>query len=129
MSRDALQTILSNLTQNALRYSEATEVTITATADKIVFSDNGKGVPPKSLPYLFERFYRVDKSRSRETGGLGLGLAIVKEIAEQQGWQIRAEPGHPGLVFSLLLGSTLDKNNARRKDPHHFYPVRRYATS
>ncbi|HEU5122152.1 MAG TPA: HAMP domain-containing sensor histidine kinase [Candidatus Saccharimonadales bacterium] len=98
-----LQRIFTNLIQNALRYSEATEITISATTHHITFSDNGKGVPPKSLPYLFERFYRVDKSRSRSTGGLGLGLAIVRELAEGQGWHMRAENAHPGLTFILTL--------------------------
>lgn len=98
-SPDALQKILTNLTQNTLRYSEATELTITADKHHLTFSDNGKGVPAESLPYLFERFYRVDKSRNRTTGGLGLGLAIVRELAEQQGWHIRAEHATPGITF------------------------------
>jgi two-component system sensor histidine kinase BaeS len=104
-SRDALQKILTNLIQNTLRYSQATEVTIEAGTDSIFFSDNGKGVPAESLPYLFERFYRVDKSRNRETGGLGLGLAIVRELAENQGWTITAAAGHPGLEFVIKLGT------------------------
>jgi signal transduction histidine kinase len=102
-NRGALQQILTNLMQNTLRYSQATELTITAATHALTFSDNGKGVPAESLPYLFERFYRVDKSRSRTTGGLGLGLAIVKELTEQQGWHIRTEQAHPGLTFVLAL--------------------------
>ena len=102
-NRDALQGILTNLMQNALRYSEATELTVAATAQQLTFSDNGKGVPSESLPYLFERFYRVDKSRNRKTGGLGLGLAIVREMAEGQGWHIHAEHAHPGITFALTL--------------------------
>ncbi|GCE27625.1 hypothetical protein KDA_31090 [Dictyobacter alpinus] len=101
----ALQQILTNLMQNTLRYSQATEVTIEATAHKLLFSDNGKGVPAKSLPYLFERFYRVDQSRSRTTGGLGLGLAIVRELVESQGWAISAVAGHPGLTFVLKINA------------------------
>jgi signal transduction histidine kinase len=102
-NRDVLQRILTNFIQNTLRYSGATELTIAATARQLTFSDNGKGVPAESLPYLFERFYRVDKSRNRATGGLGLGLAIVQELAEQQGWHIHAEPAHPGIAFVLTL--------------------------
>jgi signal transduction histidine kinase len=102
-NRGALQQIFTNLMQNALRYSQATELTIAANDHQLTFSDNGKGVPSESLPYLFERFYRVDKSRTRETGGLGLGLAIVKELAEQQGWQIQAKQAHPGVSFILAL--------------------------
>ncbi len=104
-NRGALQQILTNLLQNTLRYSGATKLTIEATAHTFLFSDNGKGVPTESLPYLFERFYRVDSSRNRTTGGLGLGLAIVKEIAEQQGWHIRAKAAHPGLGFILTFGN------------------------
>lgn len=104
-NRGALQQILTNLMQNTLRYSEATELTIVATAHTLTFSDNGKGVPSESLPYVFERFYRVDKSRSRHTGGLGLGLAIVRELAEGQGWTITATAGHPGLTFMVKLNA------------------------
>lgn len=103
-NRGALQQILTNLIQNTLHYSKATELTIAATAHTLIFSDNGKGVPSESLPYLFERFYRVDKSRNQNTGGLGLGLAIVRELAEGQGWHIRAENAHPGLTFILTFG-------------------------
>lgn len=102
-SDDAVQRIMTNLIQNTLRYSGASELTISADTGRIVFSDNGKGVPAASLPHLFERFYRADKSRSRSTGGLGLGLAIVKELTEQQGWQIRASAANPGLAFVITL--------------------------
>jgi signal transduction histidine kinase len=102
-NRGALDRILTNLMQNALRYSGATELKITATAQELIFSDNGKGVPPDSLPYLFERFYRIDTSRSRASGGLGLGLAIVKEFAGQQGWHIQARPAAPGIAFVITL--------------------------
>jgi len=102
-NRSVLEQILTNLTQNTLRHSDATELTVSATARTLTYSDNGKGVPSESLPFLFERFYRVDKSRSRATGGLGLGLAIVKEIAEQQGWHIHAKHAHPGITFVLSL--------------------------
>lgn len=102
-NRSALQKILTNFMQNTLRYSEATELTISADEHSLTFSDNGKGVSSKNLPHLFERFYRVDKSRSRKTGGLGLGLAIVRELVEQQGWHIHAEHAHPGLSFVLTM--------------------------
>lgn len=99
----ALQRILTNLIQNTLRYSEATELTIEVAPHKLLFTDNGKGVSAENLPYLFERFYRVDKSRNKSTGGLGLGLAIVRELVERQGWRIRAEAAHPGITFAITL--------------------------
>lgn len=101
-----LHRIMTNLVQNALRYSEADEIVIKAGEGKLTFSDNGKGVPTESLPYLFERFYRVDRSRNRATGGLGLGLAIVKELAESQGWTVTAKDGRPGLKFTISLADT-----------------------
>ena len=70
------------------------------------FADNGQGVPIDHLPHLFERFYRVDKGRSRKLGGTGLGLAIVKNIAVQYGGTATAEmtPGG-GLTVSIVIES------------------------
>jgi signal transduction histidine kinase len=98
-NRQALERILVNLLQNSLRYAHATTITISAGKGYIRVCDNGRGVPAESLPHLFERFYRVDSSRSRETGGLGLGLSIVQELAERQGWRIHAEDNQPGLAI------------------------------
>jgi two-component system phosphate regulon sensor histidine kinase PhoR len=66
--------------------------------------DRGIGIPPKDLPRVFERFYRVDRARSRELGGTGLGLAIVKHIALAHGGTVRAqsEPG-AGSDFTIEL--------------------------
>jgi signal transduction histidine kinase len=86
--RFELQTLLNNLIENALRYTDAggaVELTVAATGPaefQITVSDNGIGIPTESLPLIFNRFYRVDKSRSRSSGGSGLGLSIVKAIAE-----------------------------------------------
>ncbi len=82
-----LEQAVTNLLDNALKYSPEDDV-VTVRADQsaeelvISVSDNGPGIDPEHLPRLFERFYRVDKARSRKLGGTGLGLAIVKHIAQ-----------------------------------------------
>ncbi len=78
-----MQQHLRNLTDNAIAYAgEGRKLTLggEGTGNKwhFIFQDNGQGVPPEHLARLFERFYRVDKGRSRKMGGTGLGLAIVK---------------------------------------------------
>jgi signal transduction histidine kinase len=96
-----LERLLGNLISNAIRYSGGTEVTLAYDGRTLTVRDNGRGIPAEALPDLFERFYRVDQSRSRATGGLGLGLAIVKEITEAHGWTIAAENADPGAVFII----------------------------
>lgn len=83
--------IMDNLIGNAFKYTDKGFVKITANDAGITVKDSGIGIPKKDLPYIFERFYRVDKSRNKETGGLGLGLAIVKELVEAHGWEIEVE--------------------------------------
>jgi two-component system, OmpR family, sensor histidine kinase BaeS len=96
--------IIINLTENTLRYAQASEISISAEEGELVFADNGVGISKLHLPYIFERFYRVEKSRSRETGGVGLGLAIVKEIVEAHGWRIGAEKSakQKGISFRII---------------------------
>lgn len=98
-----------NLLENAVKYSpENSEVKIDVmikNRDTVIrFSDNGIGIPAAHIPRLFERFYRVDKTRSRKLGGTGLGLAIVKHIAQIHGWRIdvHSRPGQ-GSVFSVII--------------------------
>ncbi|TMU84410.1 HAMP domain-containing histidine kinase [Bacillus sp. BHET2] len=92
-----LEQIIMNLLDNSLKYSKAsstTTVTIEQNeADKVVLTihDQGMGIPPDELPLVFNRLYRVEKSRSRELGGSGLGLAIVKELVEAHGGYISIE--------------------------------------
>jgi two-component system phosphate regulon sensor histidine kinase PhoR len=105
-SEDELRSAFSNLIGNAIRYTpESGEVAISwqRCGDQAVFAvrDNGIGIQPQHIPRLTERFYRVDRSRSRETGGTGLGLAIVKHVLNRhQGWlEVVSEPGR-GSTFS-----------------------------
>jgi signal transduction histidine kinase len=71
---------------------------------EITVSDTGPGIPAADLEHIFERFHRLDQSRSRDSGGAGLGLAIARAIVEAHGGQIRAEssPGH-GATFRVEL--------------------------
>jgi len=91
-----LEQAVVNLVDNAVKYSpegSAVEVALIEAADEIVISvrDQGQGVPREHLPRLFERFYRVDKARSRDLGGTGLGLAIVKHIAQVHGGSVSVD--------------------------------------
>jgi signal transduction histidine kinase len=93
---DGLRTeqIFLNLLDNAIRYTEQGTITISLRNLEgqkvlVVVEDTGIGIPEQDLPYIFERFYRVEKSRSREYGGTGLGLAIAKKLMELQGGTIR----------------------------------------
>jgi len=98
-----------NLIDNAVTYSEPGSTvlvrgTVAADAISIQVLDRGIGIPREHLPRLFERFYRVDKSRSRQLGGTGLGLAIVKHIAQVHGGTVavESEPGK-GSTFTITL--------------------------
>jgi two-component system phosphate regulon sensor histidine kinase PhoR len=105
-----LEQVLANLVDNAIKYGRA-EGTVTigghkTDADKIeIFvQDDGPGIPPESLDRIFERFYRVDKARSREQGGTGLGLSIVKHIVQNHGGKVwvKSEPGKGATFFFTL---------------------------
>jgi signal transduction histidine kinase len=88
-----LALLARNLVDNAIRYTPEggrVEVRVRVDGDHAVLSvsDTGIGIPQRDLPRIFERFYRVDRARSRETGGTGLGLAIVKHVAENHGGEV-----------------------------------------
>ena len=94
--RERLEQVIMNIVSNAIKYTpDGGRIAITAgSGGRHVYvrvSDNGIGIPEKDLPNLFERFYRVDKARSRESGGTGLGLSIAKEILAQHKGDIRIE--------------------------------------
>ncbi|WP_194840935.1 sensor histidine kinase [Filobacillus milosensis] len=86
--KDRLEQIFINLLANAVRYTEKGAVSVKVWQEDnkvhVIIEDTGIGIPKGELPYIFERFHRVEKSRSRELGGTGLGLAIVKQLVELQ---------------------------------------------
>ena len=93
---DHIAQVLANLLQNAIRYTPpAGEVSITAEASAtgvvVSVSNSGEGIPADDLPHVFERFYRVEKSRDRASGGAGIGLAIVKQLIELGGGRVGIE--------------------------------------
>ena len=105
-----LQSALSNLVSNAVRYTPQggrIDVQAFISADgnlNLQVKDTGPGIPPEHLPRLTERFYRVDRSRSRESGGTGLGLAIVKHVMQRHGGQLQiASIAGQGSCFNLIF--------------------------
>jgi two-component system phosphate regulon sensor histidine kinase PhoR len=105
-SRDELASAFGNLVSNAIRYTpEKGTVRLTwrraGEAAEFAVEDTGIGIPAEHIPRLTERFYRVDRGRSRETGGTGLGLAIVKHALSRHGsqLQVKSQPGQ-GSTFS-----------------------------
>jgi len=105
---DRLERVLTNLLDNAIKYSEGGTVVLSATGGegvvRISVADTGQGIEPELLPRLFERFYRVEKSRATRHGGAGLGLAICKELVETLGGtiEVRSLPGQ-GTTFTVTL--------------------------
>lgn len=106
---DKIGQVVVNLLSNAIKYTPDggnIDINIFETKESAVFSirDNGIGIPQEELPFIFERFYRADKSRNRKTGGSGLGLAIVKSIAQAHGGKVSVESQiNKGSCFELIL--------------------------
>jgi two-component system phosphate regulon sensor histidine kinase PhoR len=118
-----LQSALSNLVSNAIRYTPSgglVRVDAALVEGRLEFSvrDTGPGIAPEHLPRLTERFYRVDRSRSRETGGTGLGLAIVKHVVQRHGGELRIEstPG-AGSTFSIQFPAARVRNGGNGATP------------
>jgi two-component system phosphate regulon sensor histidine kinase PhoR len=106
---DYIERAISNLIDNAIKYTpEHGRIQVAASCDEdfvvVEVSDNGIGIPAADLSRVFERFYRVDRSRSREMGGTGLGLSIVKHVLQVHGGTIdvTSAPGQ-GSTFRMKL--------------------------
>jgi two-component system phosphate regulon sensor histidine kinase PhoR len=112
---DRLRQILENLVENAVKYTPAggrVDITTGPAAEgaELVVADDGPGIPAEHLPRIFERFYRVDKARSREIGGTGLGLSIVKHLAEGMGATVRVDSQlGRGTRFTVILPSARER--------------------
>jgi heavy metal sensor kinase len=130
---DRIKQLLLNLVSNGLKYtSPGGTVTISLSRDDahahVSVTDTGVGIPPEDLPHVFDRFYRVDKARSRAQGGTGLGLSIARWIAEAHGGQLRvtSQVGQ-GSTFTLslpLLPEQLSSEAARTTLLHVRRPLR-----
>lgn len=110
--KDKISQVLINLVSNALKYTQAggnvaVEVSDHGNESAVAVTDTGIGIPPEDLPYIFERFYRTDKSRNRLTGGSGIGLTIAKAIALAHRGSISVQSKlNEGSTFLLTLPKT-----------------------
>ncbi|GGE28204.1 cell wall metabolism sensor histidine kinase VicK [Streptococcus himalayensis] len=117
---DKMTQVIDNLLNNAIKYSpDGGKITVsmktTETQMIVSISDEGLGIPKADLPKIFDRFYRVDKARSREQGGTGLGLAIAKEIVKQHNGFIWAKSQYgEGSTFTIVL--PYDKDAVKEED-------------
>lgn len=111
MDLDRILQVMLNLLSNAIAHSPANSrillnITEEQNGIKIAISDQGEGIPPEQLPFVFDRFYRADSARSRRDGGMGLGLAIAKSLVEAHGGSIWAEskPGQGSTFIFTIPG-------------------------
>jgi len=105
---ELLQRMILNLLDNAVKYTPprgeiSVELLATNGDARLTVRDNGIGIPAKDQPHVFDRFYRVDKARSRALGGAGLGLSIARQIAEAHGGTVSVESDAGGSVFTVEL--------------------------
>jgi signal transduction histidine kinase len=108
---DDLYQIIFNLVENGIKYNlpgGTLTIRLNRLSDKAVLTvkDTGMGIPPEALDKIFDRFYRVDKARSRQSGGSGLGLAIVKDMVERNRGAIAVSSSHEpptGTIFTLVF--------------------------
>ncbi len=107
-NRSLMESVIGNLLSNAIEYSGGSTIEISQFVGsryiEINVADNGCGIDPQHLPHIFERFYRIDKGRSRRAGGTGLGLAIVKNATAWHGGSVSATlRSEGGMLFTVTL--------------------------
>jgi signal transduction histidine kinase len=119
-----LEQVLVNLLENALKHGNRPGLLVKIRAERrddavvIEVADNGPGIPYEDQEHIFERFYRVHKHRSRDTGGTGLGLSIVKNVVHAHGGTVtlRSDPGR-GATFTVSLPVRFDQPLANSPEP------------
>jgi signal transduction histidine kinase len=115
VDRERMGQVLTNLLDNAVRHARNVIVVAAEKATdgglRISVRDDGDGIPAESLPHVFERFYRLDSARDRESGGSGIGLAIAKALVGAHGGRITAESSGPGCgaTFTIILPGAAPK--------------------
>lgn len=119
VDNDHLREVVANLIENAIKYTLAGTVTVDVTGDEntieISIKDSGIGIPAEDIPHLFQKFYRVDNTDTREIGGTGLGLYLCRRLAEVMGGSIRVESAYKeGSTFILKL-PRLSSDDATRR--------------
>jgi signal transduction histidine kinase len=117
VDRSRIAQVLDNLLDNALRYApEGSTIHLNNSRlgafVQCSVADNGAGIPAEDLPHIFDRFYRVEKSRDRDSGGAGLGLAIAKSLVEAHGGsiEVKSEMGHGTRMIFQLPAVNLSEN-------------------
>ena len=114
-----VETALVNLIENAIKYSSAGAAVLVSARTvgpmlELVVRDHGIGIPPADRDRIFERFYRVDRARSRATGGTGLGLSIVRHVARNHGGDVSVESREgEGSTFVIQLPYTATEQTAK----------------
>lgn len=125
---DRLQQIVWNLVSNAIRFTPRggriqVRMERANSAMKIIVRDNGRGIKPEFLPFVFDRFSQEDSTSTRKMGGLGMGLAIVRHLVELHGGEVQVESAGEGqgATFTVKLPLTLDR--AGQQNPPHLRPM------
>jgi two-component system phosphate regulon sensor histidine kinase PhoR len=119
---DRLPQVFFNLTENAIKYGKTQGRVVLDAREaagqkvEVLVSDDGPGIPREAIGRIFERFYRVDRARSRESGGTGLGLAIVKHIVQAHGGEawVKSEPGKGSSFHFTLPRSAAGKQSVNQ---------------